>query len=107
MDLIKLVAMTRRAEGFSAAAGRKGSAPPPGGLQCIARVRRMVSVDQSTPSLDPKDVARAHRAVEPLHSHLYFAPEHDEYFAAVGLRPGRMAYFAGRAAPMGAVGAGS
>ena len=56
--------------------------------------------------LDPKDVARAHRAVEPLHSHLYFAPEHDEHLSAVGLRPGRMAYFAGRAAPMGPVGAG-
>jgi hypothetical protein len=64
----------------------------------------MVSVDQ--PVLDPAAVARAHRAVEPLHSHLYFAPEHDERFAALGLRPGRMSYFAGRAAPMGAVGAG-
>ena len=64
----------------------------------------MVSADQ--PALDPKQVARAHRAVEPLHSHLYFAPEHDEHLSAVGLRPGRMAYFAGRAAAMGAVGAG-
>src|SRR3954465_8397042 len=64
----------------------------------------MVSVDQ--PVLDPTAVARAHRAVEPLHSHLYFAPEHDEHFAALGLRPGRMSYFAGRAAPMGSVGAG-
>jgi hypothetical protein len=66
----------------------------------------MVSVDQPASALDPKDVARAHRAVEPLHSHLYFAPEHDEHFSAIGLRPGRMAYFAGRAAPMGPVGAG-
>ena len=66
----------------------------------------MVSVDQPASALDPKDVARAHRAVEPLHSHLYFAPEHDEYLSGVGLRPGRMAYFAGRAAPMGPVGAG-
>src|SRR6476661_10377164 len=66
----------------------------------------MVSVDQPTPALDPGLVARAHRAVEPLHSHLYFAPEHDEGFAAIGLKPGRMSYFAGRAAPMGAVGAG-
>jgi hypothetical protein len=56
--------------------------------------------------MDPALVARAHRAVEPLHSHLYFAPEHDEAFAAIGLKPGRMSYFAGRAAPMGAVGAG-
>lgn len=66
----------------------------------------MVSVDQPGSALDPQDVARAHRAVEPLHSHLYFAPEHDEHLSAIGLRPGRMAYFAGRAAPMGPVGAG-
>src|SRR5919206_857464 len=64
----------------------------------------MVSVDH--PALDPAVVARAHRAVEPLHNHLYFAPEQDEYLTAVGLRPGRMCYFAGRAAPMGAVGPG-
>jgi hypothetical protein len=66
----------------------------------------MVSVDQPASVLDPAAVARAHRAVEPLHSHLYFAPEHDERFGAIGLKPGRMSYFAGRAAPMGAVGAG-
>jgi hypothetical protein len=66
----------------------------------------MVSVDQHTSVLEPGAIARAHRAVEPLHSHMYFAPEHDETFSALGLRPGRMSYFAGRAAPMGAVGAG-
>jgi hypothetical protein len=66
----------------------------------------MVSVDQHPSGLDPAVVARAHRAVEPLHAHMYFAPEHDEGFSALGLRPGRMSYFAGRAAPMGAVGAG-
>src|SRR5688500_14983556 len=66
----------------------------------------MVSVDQPTSVLDPAMVARAHRAVEPLHSHMYFAPEHDENLGALGLKPGRMSYFAGRAAPMGAVGAG-
>jgi len=66
----------------------------------------MVSVEQPPSVLDPAMVARAHRAIEPLHSHLYFAPEHDERFSALGLKPGRMSYFAGRAAPMGAVGAG-
>lgn len=66
----------------------------------------MVSDGQPAPALDPKLVARAHRAVEPVHSQMYFAPEHDQYFAALGLRPGRMSYFAGRAAPMGRVGAG-
>ncbi|RBY74915.1 hypothetical protein DQ238_21010 [Geodermatophilus sp. TF02-6] len=67
----------------------------------------MVSADRSAPALDPKDVARAHRAVEPLHNQVYFSPEQDEYLTAVGLRPGRMCYFAGRAAPMGAVGPGA
>ena len=64
----------------------------------------MVSVDQ--PALDPAAVARAHRAVEPLHSQIYFAPELEERLTGLGLKAGRMAYFAGRAAPMGPVGAG-
>ncbi|WNV76673.1 SCO6745 family protein [Geodermatophilus sp. DSM 44513] len=62
----------------------------------------MVSADQPAP-----DVARAHRAVEPLHNQVYFSPEQDEYLTAIGLRPGRMCYFAGRAAAMGAVGPGA
>jgi hypothetical protein len=48
----------------------------------------------------------AHNAINVLHSLIYFAPEHDQRLAGVGLRAGRMCYFAGRAAPMGAVGAG-
>jgi hypothetical protein len=64
----------------------------------------MVSVDQ--PAFDPRVIARAHRAVEPLHNVVYFAPEHDEQLTGAGLRPGRMCYFAGRAAPLGAVGPG-
>lgn len=64
----------------------------------------MVSVDQ--PALDAALVGRAHRAVEPLHNHVYFAPETEQHLTAAGLRPGRMCYFAGRAAPMGAVGPG-
>jgi hypothetical protein len=66
----------------------------------------MVSADQPSPVFDPALIGRAHRAVDPLHAHMYFAPETDERLAAVGLRPGRMVYFAGRAAPMGPVGAG-
>jgi helix-turn-helix protein len=67
----------------------------------------MVSADHSAPgALDPAVAGRAHRSVEPLHNHLYFAPEQDEHLSAVGLRPGRMAYFAGRTAPMGPVGPG-
>ncbi len=36
----------------------------------------------------------------------YFAPETERHLVAAGLRPGRMCYFAGRSAAMGAVGAG-
>jgi hypothetical protein len=64
----------------------------------------MVSVDQPIPAL--RLVARTHRRLEPLHSHVYFAPETDEHLTALGIRPGRMVYFAGRAAAMGAVGPG-
>ena len=36
----------------------------------------------ATPSLDRAVVARAHRSVEPLHNHVYFAPETDEAWIA-------------------------
>jgi hypothetical protein len=49
---------------------------------------------------------RCHRALEPLHSMIYFAPEAAQAFVDGGLRPGRMGYFASRSAPMGAVGPG-
>src|SRR5580698_9672331 len=48
----------------------------------------------------------AHNATNSLHSLIYFAPETEQQLTGVGLRPGRMCYFAGRSAPMGAVGAG-
>jgi hypothetical protein len=54
--------------------------------------------------MDTRTVRRLTRALEPLHSLIYFAPEQDEQLAAVGLKPGRMCYFASRAAAMGAVG---
>jgi hypothetical protein len=50
--------------------------------------------------------ARAHRATDALHAFMYFVPEADEEFTRVGLRPGRMGYFASRSAPMGPVPAG-
>ncbi len=56
---------------------------------------------------EARDVAfRCHRVLEPLHSFVYFAPEAEQELTATGLRPGRMGYFASRAAPMGPVGAG-
>lgn len=45
-------------------------------------------------------------ALEALHAMIYFAPEAGEQFAELDLRSFQLAYFAGRAAPMGAVGAG-
>lgn len=57
-------------------------------------------------SLPAGAVARVHRSLDPLHSMNYFAPETEEELTAVGLRPGRMCYFAGRSAPMGQVTAG-
>lgn len=49
---------------------------------------------------------RAHNATNSLHSLIYFAPETEQHLTSVGLGAGRMCYFAGRAAPMGAVGSG-
>lgn len=46
---------------------------------------------------------RVHRAVDSLHAFMYFVPEADEELTKVGLRPGRMGYFASRSAPMGPV----
>jgi hypothetical protein len=51
-------------------------------------------------------VRSAHVATNALHSLIYFAPETEQHLTSAGLRPGRMCYFAGRAAPMGAVSAG-
>lgn len=56
--------------------------------------------------MDPSTSGRIARGLEPLHAMAYFAPETEEHLTGAGLKPGRMTYFAGRSAPMGAVGAG-
>jgi hypothetical protein len=56
--------------------------------------------------VDNRGTGRLARGLEPLHAMIYFAPEAERHLTAAGLRPGRMTYFAGRAAPMGAVGPG-
>ncbi|WP_225860773.1 SCO6745 family protein [Streptomyces triticiradicis] len=58
-------------------------------------------------SMPPRgDVARdLWRLLEPIHAVVYFAPEPLEEFRAVGYRGFWMSYFAGRAAPLGHVGA--
>lgn len=52
---------------------------------------------------DTTTARRLHRRIEPLHAFIYFSPEAAEEYAALGLR-GQDAYFASRAAAMGAVG---
>jgi hypothetical protein len=47
--------------------------------------------------------ARANRALDSLHSFVYFIPEAEEEWTDIGLRPGRMGYFASRSAPLGPV----
>jgi hypothetical protein len=48
-----------------------------------------------------------HAALNPLHSLLYFSPELAQELTALGVTHGRAAYLATRAAPLGAVGAGT
>ena len=50
------------------------------------------------------DARSAWRALEPIHAVTYFAHECSAAFTAAGLEGFWMGYFAGRAAPMGAVG---
>jgi len=56
--------------------------------------------------MDITTTARCARATDIIHSMTYFVPETEQYLTEVGLRPGRMCYFAGRAAAMGPVGPG-
>lgn len=49
--------------------------------------------------------ARVHSRLEPLHAFIYFGQELPAQLAELGIKPGRATYFAGRAAPMGAVNA--
>lgn len=56
--------------------------------------------------MDPRDAGRTARLLEPLHALGYFAPEVEAEVTGLGVRRGRAAYFASRAAAMGRVGAG-
>ncbi len=56
--------------------------------------------------MDAHDAGRTARSLETLHALCYFSAEVDSALVEVGLRKGRMCYFAGRAAAMGRVGAG-
>jgi hypothetical protein len=52
--------------------------------------------------MDPEVARKTWRTLEPLHAMIYFVPEGDEEYTAVGLRGSRMGYFASRAAAFGA-----
>lgn len=56
--------------------------------------------------ITPREARRCFNAHHPVHAAYYFAPEHDERYGRLGLEAGPMAYLAGRAAPLGRVGAG-
>lgn len=66
-----------------------------------------VSDVPGVPAVPPGPLAgrRAWDALEPLHNVLYFAPDVQEHFAALGLRGRLMTYFAQRSACLGDVGA--
>lgn len=56
----------------------------------------------------PTDLARAmHTVVEPIHAIAYFAAPQAAAWERLGLDPRSQGYFAGRAAPLGRVGAGT
>ncbi len=64
------------------------------------------SADEAVTTLPAGLVPDVNKASNLLHSCHYFAAENGEAYAAIGVKPGRMAYFAARSAAMGAVGAG-
>ena len=51
--------------------------------------------------VDPVVARKTWRTLEPVHGVVYFASEPAEEYERAGLAPGRMGYFASRAAPMG------
>ena len=55
--------------------------------------------------MDAYSAGQLSRALDKLHSTIYFAPESNDRFSELGLENQRMQYFASRSAPMGAVGA--
>ncbi|MEU2660536.1 hypothetical protein ABZ615_35095 [Streptomyces sp. NPDC007325] len=60
-----------------------------------------------TTSLPPRAGRRCHNALNPLHSTLYFSPDLDREFGALGFTDPAAMRLAARSAPLGAVGAGT
>src|SRR6187455_478384 len=55
--------------------------------------------------MDPIVARKTWRTAEPIHGMIYFAPEAEEAYQAIGLEGNPTAYFASRAAPLGPVSA--
>ncbi|GHA77014.1 hypothetical protein ACIQRS_05425 [Streptomyces termitum] len=60
-----------------------------------------------TSSLPPRAGRRCHHTLNPLHSTLYFSPDLDREFTALGLADAAAVRIAARSAPLGAVGPGT
>ncbi|MFJ7254726.1 hypothetical protein ACIQWV_19615 [Streptomyces sp. NPDC098085] len=58
-------------------------------------------------TLPPHAGRRCHHAINPLHSTVYFSPDLGKEFGELGIDDPNAAYFAGRAAALGAVGPGT
>lgn len=58
-------------------------------------------------SLPARAGRRCHNVLNPLHSAVYFSPDYTDEFAGIGVDDRNAAYFAGRAAAMGPVTAGT
>lgn len=58
-------------------------------------------------TLPARSGRRCHHALNPMHSTLYFSPDFAAQYARLGIEDERAAYFAARAAAMGAVGPGA
>ena len=61
----------------------------------------------SASPVDPRAARHCHNVLNPFHSTHYFSPDLGKELAAVGIADRSAAYFAARAAAMGAVGAGT
>jgi hypothetical protein len=55
--------------------------------------------------MDPVNARKTWRTLEPLHGMIYFVPEADEEYSALGITSNRMGYFASRSAAFGTVSA--
>ncbi|MEV0786856.1 hypothetical protein AB0I52_28640 [Streptomyces sp. NPDC050423] len=58
-------------------------------------------------TLPPRAGRRCHNALNPLHSALYFSPDLGKELGGIGIKDASAAYFASRAAALGAVGPGT